>query len=105
MLLAGKTRGKSGSCGHSTNASYINGQRWIKERSVSIAHGLFEPTGDFCVEFEPEGEPAVQQALAVDHAGVRLQFSVCGLDQQPLIQFSGVPHKHTKSEGANVLGR
>jgi hypothetical protein len=32
-----------------------------------------------------------------------LQFSVGGLDQQPFILLSGVPHKHTCSQRTDVL--
>jgi hypothetical protein len=79
-------------------------RRW-RGASVSAAQGFIEPGGDLAVEFEPQGEPAVQQALAVDHAGVSLQLAVRGLDQQPFIQLSGMPHKHTYSQRADVLGR
>src|SRR5216684_9421881 len=103
MLLGDKTRGINGSCNTTSNFRNISELQWAKERSVSVAEGFLEPAGDFAEEFKPQSEPTVFQPFAVDDPGVSLQFSVGGLDQQPLILLSGVPHEHTCSQRTDVL--
>jgi hypothetical protein len=103
MLLGDKTRGINGSCEATSNFGNISDLPWEEERSVSIAEGFFKPAGDFAKEFKPQSEPTVFQLFAVYDPRVSLQFSVRGLDQQPFILLSGVPHKHTCSQRTDVL--
>src|SRR5258707_13079819 len=98
MLLGGKTRGINGSCNTTNNFRNISDLPWAEERSVSVAEGFFKPAGDFAKEFKPKSEPTVFQLFAVDDPCVSLQFSVRGLDQQPLILLSAVPQKHQGSQ-------
>jgi hypothetical protein len=36
--------------------------------SVSVIQGLSEPAGNFSEKFESQGEPAISQTLAINHA-------------------------------------
>src|SRR5260370_37646753 len=103
MLLGDKTGGINGSCKARSKLRIISDLPWAEERSVSVAEGFFKPAGDFAKEFKPQSEPTVFQLFAVDDPRVSLQFSVRGLDQQPFILLSGVPHKHTRSHRTDVL--
>jgi hypothetical protein len=76
----------------------------LERRSIPGSQGLLDPVGNFSAEFQSQGKPPVQEALAINYARVSLQVSVRRLDQQPLIRLPSVPHQHTYSQRADVLG-
>ena len=77
----------------------------LERRSISGSHSLLDPVGNLSIEFQSQGKPPVRQALAINHARIRLQLSVRRVDQQPLIPLPGVPHQHAYSQRADVLCR